>query len=122
VVKNGSKRYLRLLYYITHTYPYITAYKLENSKFVFRYPGDIPPSKSPTPFKRLLNIWNNSPQKFRCKEMVDATLGSIFLLQVEQVDNSKKKNEYIKTTLGNLDFFNQYNGIRRSLTGQAHLR
>lgn len=116
-VVTHPKRYLQLLYYVTHTFPYITAFKLDhrdNLKFVEKYPGDISPSTAPTPFKRLFRIWKNAPIKYKnCVKKLDAILGAIILLQIERLDIHRRI--YEKTTLGNLDFFNPYDAIRHKL-------
>jgi len=121
VAANRPHKYLRLLYYVTHSFPYVAAYQSTQQAgalcLLEKYPGDISSASNlPTPFKRLHSIWQKASQRYRCLEMLDATLGAIFLGQADKVDISQRN--YIQTTPGGLDFITRYKTIRGSLTRQ----
>ena len=107
-----SQKYLDLLNYVTRTFPYVSAYRLsaQGGRLTVknRYPRN-----ARSPFPTLHDVWNRIPLGAQCRERLDAVLGSIYLLPMDEVNVAGR--DYVEGVPGSQDYLVAYHILRERL-------
>jgi hypothetical protein len=112
----NPETYLPVLFFASRTFPYVSAYSLtdsaDNFSAVYKYQGDLKNSEEATPYGALEKAWQALPPQYHCPDMLEHTVGVLFLPQAERIDATART--YTVTTNGGRDFIQKYAALKMS--------